>query len=55
MSTIKQKELPPTYGEDRGLTTYELIELAILTLIAFGMGGGFIWFIVKVIGIAITM
>lgn len=52
---MKQKKLPPHYGEDPGMTTRELIEMGILTLIAVAMGVGFVWFIIEMMKIAITM
>lgn len=52
---MKQKKLPPHYGEDPGMTTRELIEMGILTLIAIAMGVGFVWFIIEMMKIAITM
>lgn len=52
---MKQKKLPPHYGEDPGMTTRELIEMGILTLIAIAMGVGFVWFIIEMTKIAITM
>lgn len=52
---MKQKKLPPHYGEDKGMTTRELIEMGILTLTAIAMGVGFIWFIIEMMKIAITM
>lgn len=53
--TMKQKQLPPHFGEDKGMTVRELIELGILTLIAIGLGVGFIWFIIEATKVAITM
>ncbi len=52
---MKQKKLPPHYGEDPGMSTRELIEMGILTLIAIAMGVGFVWFIIEMTKIAITM
>lgn len=52
---MKQKQLPPHYGEDKGMTTRELIEMGILTLIAVGLGVGFVWFLIEMIKIAVTM
>lgn len=53
-TTMKQKQLPPHFGDDKGMTVRELIELGILTLIAIGLGVGFIWFIIEITKIAIT-
>lgn len=52
---MKQKKLPPHYGEDKGMSTREIIEMGILTLIAVAMGIGFVWFIIEMTKIAITM
>lgn len=52
---MKQKQLPPHFGEDKGMTTREIIETGILTLIAVGLGVGFVWFLIKMIKIAVTM
>lgn len=52
---MKQKKLPPHYGEDKGMTVRELIEMGILTLIAIAMGVGFVWFIIEMTKMAITM
>lgn len=52
---MKQKKLPPHYGEDQGMTTREIIEMGILTLIAVGLGAGFIWFLIEIIKVATTM
>lgn len=53
--TMKQKQLPPHFGEDKGMTVRECIELGILTLIAIALGVGFIWFIIEMTKVAITM
>ena len=52
-TTMKQKKLPPHYGEDPGMTTREIIEMG--TLIAVGLGVGFVWFLIEIIKVAITM
>ena len=52
---MKQEKLPPHFGEDKGMTARECIELAILTLMAVGLGIGFIWFIIEMTKIAIAM
>lgn len=52
---MKQKQLPPHFGEDKGMTTREIVEMGILTLIAIAMGVGFVWFIIEMTKIAITM
>lgn len=49
---MKQKQLPPHFGEDKGMTTREIIEMVILTLIAVGLGAGFVWFIIEMLKIA---
>lgn len=53
--TMKQKKLPPHYGEDPGMTTREIIEMGILTLIAVGLGVGFVWFLIEMIKVAAIM
>lgn len=50
---MKQKQLPPRFGEDQGMTVREIVELGILTLTAIAMGIGAIWFIIEVIKIAL--
>ena len=52
---MKQKKLPPHYGEDKGMTVRELIEMGILTLIVIAFGIGFVWFIIEATKIALTM
>lgn len=52
---MKQKQLPPHFGEDKGMTTREIIEMGILTLIAVGLGIGFVWFLIEMIKVAATM
>lgn len=54
-TTMKQKKLPPHYGEDPGMSIREIIEMGILTLIAVGLGAGFIWVLIEMIKVAITM
>ena len=54
-TTMKQKKLPPHYGEDPGMTTREIIEMGILTLIAVGLGVGFVWFLIEIIKVATTI
>lgn len=53
--TMKQKQLPPHFGEDKGMTVREFVELGILTLIAIALGVGFIWFIIEMTKVAIAM
>ena len=54
-TTMKQKKLPTHYGEDPGMTTREIIEMGILTLIEVGLGVGFVWFLIEIIKGATTM
>ena len=54
-TTMKQKKLPPHYREDPGMTTREIIEMGILTLIAVGLGVGFVWILIEMIKVAATM
>ena len=54
-TTMKQKKLPHQYGEDTGMTTREIIEMGILTLIAVGLGVGFVWFLIEIIKVATIM
>lgn len=49
---MKQKKLPPHYGEDLGMSRFEIIELALLTLITIGLGVGFIAFIISALNSA---
>lgn len=53
--TMKQKQLPPHFGEDKGMTVREFIELGILTLTTIALGAGFIWFIIEATKVAIAM
>lgn len=50
---MKQKQLPPHFGEDQGMTTKEIVELGILTLTAIVMGIGVVWFIIEAIKLAL--
>ena len=52
---MKQKQLPPHFGEDKGMTAREIIEMGILTLIAVGLGVGFVWFLIEMIKVAVAM
>jgi len=49
---MKQKKLPPHYGKDLGMSRFEIIELALLTLITIGLGVGFIAFIISALNSA---
>lgn len=51
-TTMKQKKLPPHYGEDMGMSKLEIVELIILTLITIVMGVGVVAFIVSALNTA---
>ena len=52
---MKQKQLPARFKADDEMSKLEIVETIILTLLALGLGVGFIWFIVELTKIAITM
>lgn len=51
-TTMKQKKLPPHYGEDKGMTKLEIAELIVLTLITVLMGVGVVAFIINALASA---
>lgn len=52
---MKQKQLPARFKADDKMSKLEIAETLILTLLAVGIGIGFIWFIVELTKMAITM
>lgn len=52
---MKHKQLPPHFGEEDSMSTLEIVELGILTLMSIALGAGFVWFIVEVTKYALTM
>ena len=47
MRIMKQKKLPPHYGEDMGMSKLEILELIVLMLFTVCMGVGVIAFIIS--------
>lgn len=51
---MKQKKLPPHFGEDKGMTKFELVELLILTIVAFVASAFVLWMIYEMTKAALT-